>query len=262
MNLEKLTHEVVRITGEVGKFIRKESENFSKEDAEIKGKNDLVSYVDKTAEKMLVERLHDLLPEAGILAEEGTRKEAVIEWVIDPLDGTTNFIHGVPVYAISVGLVEQGKTLLGNVLEIMREESFFAWNEGGAYLNGAPIKVSQTRKISDSLISTGFPVQNFDKIDDYLKLVEKLIRNSHGIRRVGSAATDLAYVACGRYDAFFESSLKPWDVAGGAILIKEAGGTVTDYKGGDNYIYGKEILGGGAVHAELLSMVNEIWYPA
>lgn len=261
MNKESITKKAVEIAHEVGRFIREESEKFNPEDTEIKGTNDLVSYVDKTAEGMLVDRLQKLLPSAGILAEEGTRKEAEQEWIIDPLDGTTNFIHGVPTFAISIGLVENNKVISGIVYEVNRDEAFYAWSDGGAYLNGTRIYVSKTARIKDSLISTGFPVQNFDKIKDYLTLVEQLIRNSHGIRRVGSAATDLAYVACGRYDAFFEYNLNPWDVAGGALLIQEAGGTVTDYKGGNDFLFGREILGGGPIHTELLETVNKIWYP-
>lgn len=261
MNLEKITREVVNICLEVSEFIRKEAENFNLEDAEIKGTNDLVSYVDKTAENLLVEKLERILPEAGILAEEGTRKEASLQWIIDPLDGTTNFIHGVPTYAISIGLVEEDQRILSGVVhEINRDEAFYAWEKGGAYLNNQKLNISKTKKIKDSLISTGFPVQNFEKIENYLALVEQLIRNSHGIRRVGSAATDLAYVACGRYDAFFESNLNPWDVAGGAILINEAGGRVTDYQGGTDFLFGRQILAGGHVHQELLEMVKNVWY--
>jgi myo-inositol-1(or 4)-monophosphatase len=262
MNLEKITIGAVEVADEVAGFIRKEAQGFTLADAEIKGTNDLVSYVDKTSEKMLVERLKRVLPEAGILAEEGHEEDAELQWVIDPLDGTTNFVHGVPTYAISIGLADKGTVIAGVVYEVNHSEAFYAWREGGAFLNKKRIHVSETAELNDSLISTGFPVQNFSMIKEYLELVEHLIRNSHGLRRVGSAATDLAYVACGRYDAFFEYNLKPWDVAAGAILIQEAGGKVTDFKGENDYIYGKQILGAGGLYPELLRLIQERWYPA
>lgn len=261
MNLEKITNGAVKIASEVSRFIQKESEGFTLKDAEIKGTNDLVSYVDKTSELMLVDKLKKLLPGAGVLAEEGYEEHSDLKWIIDPLDGTTNFVHGVPTYAISIGLADHDEVIAGVVFEINHSEAFYAWKDGGAFLNKRPIKVSRTASLQDSLISTGFPVQNFSMIKEYLALVEHLIRNSHGLRRVGSAATDLAYVACGRYDAFFEYNLKPWDVAAGAVLIQEAGGTVTDFSGKDDYIYGKQILGAGGLYGELLRLIQERWYP-
>ncbi len=260
MNLEQLTKGAIKIAEEVGEFIRTEARNFNQNDAEIKGTNDLVSYVDKKSEEMLVDKLTKLLPGSGILAEEGTEIDADIRWVIDPLDGTTNFIHGVPTYAISIGLLEEDQITAGLVYEINHKEMFYAWQNGGSFLNQKPIKVSATTSLTDSLVSTGFPVQNFSMIDPYLKLVEKLIRNSHGLRRVGSAATDLAYVACGRYDAFFEYNLKPWDVAAGIILIKEAGGKVSDFRGQNDYLFGKQILGAGGLYPEILNLIGEMWF--
>jgi myo-inositol-1(or 4)-monophosphatase len=260
MNLEKLTKGAIKIAEEVGQFIRTEASNFDRKDAEIKGTNDMVSYVDKTSEEMLVDKLTKLLPGSGILAEEGTEIDADIRWVIDPLDGTTNFIHGVPTYAISIGLLQENEITSGLVYEINHNEMFYAWKDNGAFLNKKPISVSSTKTLADSLISTGFPVQNFSMIDPYLKLVEKLIRNSHGLRRVGSAATDLAYVACGRYDAFFEYNLNPWDVAAGIILIQEAGGQVSDFKGQNDYLFGRQILGAGGLYPEILSLIDEMWF--
>lgn len=259
MNTGDTVKEVVEIVRNVAQFIQKESEGFTLEDAEQKGKNDLVSYVDKTAEKMLVEKLVALLPKSGVLAEEGTHVKAPVMWIIDPLDGTTNFVHGVPTYAISVALKEDDEVILGVVYEINRGEAFYAWKDGGAYLNGQKIHVSTSDRVKDCLVATGFPVQNFDRIGSYLKLVENLIRNSHGLRRVGSAATDLAYVACGRYDAFFEYNLSPWDVAAGSLLVKEAGGTVTDYKGSEDFIFGRQILAAGGIHPYMLKTIQEYW---
>ncbi|MEM9324011.1 MAG: inositol monophosphatase family protein [Bacteroidota bacterium] len=260
-DLEKLTAEVAKLTRAVGQFIKTEAQAFDRGRVELKGKSDLVSYVDKGAEEQLVSGLRELLPEAGFLTEENTveQTKATYRWVIDPLDGTTNFVHGVPMFAVSVGLQQGEEVVVGVIYEVNRDEAFYAWQGGGAYLNGKPIRVSAASKISEGLFATGFPVYNFSKLKEYLEILNHLMEDSHGLRRLGSAATDMAYVACGRCEAFFEYNLHPWDVAAGAILVKEAGGTVTDFSGSGAFLEARELVAGGPVHTELLKVIQKYW---
>ncbi|MEI6555952.1 MAG: inositol monophosphatase family protein [Paludibacter sp.] len=232
------------IAREVGKFMADERKNFNDSMVESKGMHDLVSYVDKASEIKIIEQLGKLLPLSGFIAEEGTTSihGERFNWVIDPLDGTTNFVQGVPVYAVSIGLMDGEELVLGVVYEVGRDECFFAWKNGGAYLNGKSIQVSKRDKIHDALLATGFPYSDFSRMNEYMEFLKWTMTNARGVRRLGSAATDLAYVACGRFDAFWEYNLKPWDVAAGIIIIKEAGGTVTDYSGGNNFLFGSEIV--------------------
>ena len=242
VDLQKICLAACQIVKEVGTFIL--DQQAKKINIEIKGHNSLVSYVDQTAEKMLVSQLSPLIDGAVFLTEEETiaQEEGAWRWIIDPLDGTTNFLHNVPCYSISVALQHQNKTVLGIVYEINRAELFYAWKDGGAFLNKKTIRVKDTSLLSDTLIATGFPYYDYSKTAAYLKVLEKLMRQTRGVRRMGSAAVDLAYVAAGRFDAFFEYSLHPWDVAGGAFLVQEAGGWVADFKGTDHYLFGKEII--------------------
>lgn len=244
MELKQLTEKVCFISKEVGKFIKQESQKLNIKDIEVKSKNSLVTYVDKEAEKKLVDFLSKLIPNSGFIAEEGTsvKKGETYNWVIDPLDGTTNFIHGIPVYCVSIALLKNNELILGVIYEPNQKELFYAWKNGGAYLNGKSISVSSTENISDALLATGFPYYDYKKLAAYMDILTWLIYNTRGIRRIGSAAVDLAYVACGRFDGFYEYSLNPWDVAAGALIIMEAGGSVTDFKGEKNYLFGKEIL--------------------
>jgi myo-inositol-1(or 4)-monophosphatase len=227
-----------------GKFIANERAHFDLSKVENKGLHDLVSYVDKTSERQLVDSLQNLLPEAGFIVEEGTstKRGERFNWVIDPLDGTTNFISGVPVYAVSISLLEADELVLGVVYEIGHDECFYAWKGSKAYLNGEEIHVSNTATIPDALLATGFPYSNFEQLDNYLALLKWGMTEARGVRRLGSAATDLAYVACGRFDAFFEYDLKPWDVAAGAFIAQQAGGNVFDFSGGNQYVFGGEII--------------------
>ncbi len=243
MDLKNITENVVVIAREVGEFIRNERVNFNYDKVEIKGLNDLVSYVDKTAEEKIVEKLKPLVNQAGFIVEENTISEKKeFNWIVDPLDGTTNFVHGIPSYAISIALECKGEIICGVVYEVSRDECFWAYTNGGSFLNGIPIAVSKQKKLSESLIATGFPIFNFEKIKAYLICLEYLMRNTHGVRRIGAAAVDLCYVACGRVDAFFEYNLNPWDVAAGALIVREAGGTVCDFKLKNNWLFGKEII--------------------
>lgn len=257
--MQKLCLDVCTLTKKVGVFIKNERNKFSIDRIEIKGKNDFVSYVDKTSEKQLIEGLSVLLPEAGFIAEEGTstKKGETYNWIIDPLDGTTNFIHGIPCYAISIALMRNSKIVLGVVYEINLDECFYAWEGSKAYLNEKEICVSKTSKLADSLLATGFPYYDYGRQDEYMDLLKHFTKHTRGIRRLGSAATDLAYVACGRFDGFYEYSLQPWDVAAGVFIVQQAGGKVTDFKGGDDYIFGKEIVAGNSLcFTEFLNSVK------
>lgn len=262
IDLQKITLSTATLARVAGEFIREESKKFSVDQVELKGKSDLVSYVDKETEKKLVEGLKNILPEAGFITEENTisQDQKAYTWVIDPLDGTTNFVHGLPTYAVSVGLMAGDEVVAGVVYEVNRDECFYAWKGGGAFLNDEPIKVTPASTIDESLFATGFPVHNFEKLHDYLAILNELMKDAHGLRRVGSAATDMAYVACGRYEAFFEYNLNPWDVAAGVIIVQEAGGTITDFRGENDFLFGKEMVAAGPVHAELLKVIKKHWF--
>lgn len=242
------------IARETGEFIARERPSFDTSKIEFKGIHDLVSYVDREAEKRIVHHLTQLLPQAGLIGEEGTGNKTgeVYQWVIDPLDGTTNFIQGIPVYSVSIGLLHEGVPVLGVVYEVGQKECFYAWKGGGAWLNGVPIQVSRTADIQQALLATGFPYQNFDQLDGYLHFLKWSMQNSRGIRRIGSAAVDLAYVACGRFDAFWEYDLKPWDVAAGVVIVEEAGGVVKDFDGLNDFLFGGSIV---ATNAQLYSLI-------
>ena len=262
LDLQVLCFETVSLVKEAGVFIRKESKNFDISKIEYKGRsNDLVSYVDKETEKILVAGLRKILPSAGFIGEEGASEEGTdgLQWVIDPLDGTTNFLHGMPSYSISVALIQREQILVGVVYEINLDECFYAWKEGGAYLNGNKILVSPVHELSKSLIATGFPYSLRGKTDEYFDIIKHMVNNSHGLRRLGSAAVDLCYVACGRFEAYFEFNIHIWDIAAGILLVQEAGGKVTDYSGGNDFLHGKELLAAGPIHQEALEIIKKYW---
>lgn len=244
MNLENICQQVTELTKTVGEFILNERKNNSNLNIEVKGLHDFVTYVDKTSEQKLVEELTNILPEAGFIAEEGTstKKGKKYNWIIDPLDGTTNFIHGITPFAISIALMEDETIILGVVHELGLNECFYAWKNSPAFLNGVIVNVSDKKTVEDSLIATGFPYYDYERMNPFLKSLEYFMKNSHGVRRLGSAATDLVYVACGRFEAFYEYSLSPWDVAAGAFIVQQAGGKVSDFSGENNYVFGKEII--------------------
>ena len=262
MNLEKITSEVSFLARFTGEFVRNAAANFSTESIEYKGLNDMVSYVDKETEMRLVAGLRKILPEAEFIAEEGTVEQAhnqELAWIIDPVDGTTNYMHGVPVFAISIALMHNKKIVSGVVYEINRDECFAGWLGGGAYLNEKPIKVSSAEFLKDSLIATGFPYYDFDLMDNYISILKELMQKSHGLRRFGAAAVDLAYTACGRFEGFFEYNLKPWDVAAGTLIVQEAGGKVADFKGGDDFVFGRELIAGCGMFLELEALIQKHW---
>ena len=258
-DLKILCSEIEKAASEAAEFILNESKVFSINATESKGLNNFVSYVDKTSEKMLVERLGIIIPEAGFIAEEGTstKRGEKYNWVIDPLDGTTNFLHGVHPYAISIGLMEDDEVIAGVVMEIGADETFTAWKDGGAWLNGERIHVSDTPGLSGSLIATGFPYNLFDRLDPYMDLLKYLVKYSHGVRRLGSASVDLAYVACGRFECFFEYDLKLWDIAAGMIIVREAGGRFSDFSGNMKGLTGDETLAANnLVFPEILGIIG------
>ncbi|MEI7597257.1 MAG: inositol monophosphatase family protein [Bacteroidota bacterium] len=244
MNLTIITKKVLQLVDEVSNFITEELKNFDTKKIEVKGINDFVSYVDKTAEKMIVKGLIKIIPESGFIAEENTSTKIgkTYNWIVDPLDGTTNFIHGVPCFCISIALKRDDTIIIGVVKEINKNESFYSYEGAPAYLNGDIINVTKTINLKDSLLATGFPYYDFEKLDEYMELFKHFMKSTHGVRRLGSAAADLAYVACGRFDAFYEYSLKPWDVAAGAFIVQQAGGKISDFKGGDNWLFGQEMV--------------------
>ena len=247
---------VIATAKKAGNFIRTERKTFSSDKIEIKGLNDLVSYVDKKSEEIIVTDLQQVLPQAGFIVEENTRSEKkAYNWIVDPLDGTTNFIHGITCYAVSIALEHKGEIILGVVYEVSRDECFYAIKGGGAFLNEKPIKVTANATLQDCLIATGFPIYNFERIGPYLKTLEHFMRNTHGVRRIGAAAADLCYLACGRVDAFFEYNLNSWDLAAGALIVTEAGGKLSDFNYGTNWLFGKELIAANAKVFESFSTV-------
>jgi myo-inositol-1(or 4)-monophosphatase len=261
MQATSLIQGMIATAKEAGAFIKKERENFDYTNVEIKGLNDLVSYVDKTSEKIIVDRLKLLKPEAGFIVEENTETEKhAYNWIVDPLDGTTNFVHGIPCYAVSIALEYKHDIIAGVVYEVSRNECFYAEKGGGSFLNGKDIHVSSRPTLSESLIATGFPIYNFNRLDSYLSALTYFMKHTHGVRRIGAAAADLCYLACGRVDAFFEYNLNAWDVAAGALIVTEAGGTVCDFKGANNWLFGKEIsCTNSALEAEFNKVVMEFF---
>ncbi len=260
ISLESICEKTCAIAREAGSFIARERKGFDVSMIEFKGLHDLVSYVDKQAEQMIVAALQELIPGAGFIAEEGTAVSAgeAYQWIIDPLDGTTNFIQGIPVFSVSIALMHEKELLVGVVYEVGQQECFYAWKGGGAYMNGSPIKVSSSTDLHHCLLATGFPYSDFEQLDEYVEFLKWTMRNARGVRRIGSAAVDLAYTACGRFAAFWEYDLKPWDVAAGALLVMEAGGNVTDFFGGNNYLFGRTLIASnGKIDQQLLDKMNE-----
>jgi myo-inositol-1(or 4)-monophosphatase len=260
MELIKITNQVTEVAKQAGDFIRQERKTFDPDKIEYKGLNDLVSYVDKNAEKIIVEGLRKILPEAGFITEEKTTTTLGerYNWIIDPLDGTTNFIHGLPTFSVSIALKEYDELVLGVVYEINQDECFYACKDNPAYLNGKEIRVSKNKTVADSLLATGFPYYDFTKQATYIELFTELMRSCHGLRRIGSAAVDLAYTACGRFDAFYEYNLNAWDIAGGIVIVKQAGGDIVNFKGGAEVLETRELLATNAqITTELLSTIQK-----
>ena len=260
MKLQEILKSTEEIARETGSYIREQRSSLRGEDIRSKGIHDYVTRVDKESEQRLVRRLSALLRGSGFLTEEKTtdQVEAAYTWIIDPLDGTTNFIHGSPPYAVSIALQYRGQTVLGVVYEITMDELFSASEEEPARLNGEEIRVSRASSLQEVLLATGFPFINFDRLDPYMNALKRFMAETQGVRRLGSAATDLAWVACGRYDAFYEYNLNPWDVAAGAYLVEKAGGVASDFRGGKDYLFGKEMVAAAPdVYRDIAAIIRE-----
>ena len=260
MQYSHLTNKVAEISKQAGAFIREQRRIFDPSKIEYKGLNDLVSYVDKTAEQMIVAGLHEILPDAGFITEEKTINKTGerFNWIIDPLDGTTNFIHGLPTFSVSIALKEYDELVAGVVYEVNLDECFYAWKGGPAYLNGNEIRVSNNQTVANSLLATGFPYYDFGKQDAYIALFADLMKNCHGLRRLGSAAVDLVYTACGRFDAFYEYNLNSWDVAAGIVIVRQAGGEVVTFNGGSDVLESREVVAtNGKITAELIQYIQK-----
>ncbi|MCP4123363.1 MAG: inositol monophosphatase [Bacteroidetes bacterium] len=247
------------LVSQVAAFIKTEAAKSKVGHISLKGLNNLVTDTDKESERRLVAGLREIIPGSVFITEEDTTvdSEGEYQWIIDPIDGTTNFVHNIPAFSISIALRKYEKIIMGIVHEINRNEQFYATVEVGAFLNGQPISVTKTSELVNTVLATGFPYDDFDREDAYWEALKEFTHKTRGIRRFGSAAVDLCYVACGRFDGFFEYSLSPWDVAGGAFIVEMAGGKVTDFEGGNNWLFGREIVAGnGLIHAPCLETIR------
>ena len=257
---QDIVHQILPSIKKTAEFISKEFISFDPANIEIKGHNDLVSYVDKTAEEMLMESCIKIIPNSGFINEEtGVHApDSEFVWIIDPLDGTTNFMQKIPVFAISIALQHHGKTVLGIVHEINRYETFTAIKGKGAFLNEKPIHVTNEKKLSNVVVATGFPYSNFYNLDLYMVMFREFLYTTRGLRRLGSAAVDLAFTASGRFGGFFEANLKPWDIAAGILIVEEAGGIVTDFFGSTDCTFGNSILASTPfIHEQMMKIIQK-----
>jgi myo-inositol-1(or 4)-monophosphatase len=249
----------IKAARRAGQIINRASLDIGQLKISSKRQNDFVTEVDKAAEAAIIETLRETYPSHSILAEEtgrSGRQDSEYQWIIDPLDGTTNFIHGFPQYAVSIALSHKGVLTQAVVYDPTRNELFTATKGAGAYLNDKRIRVTKCDKLEEALIGTGFPYRMFDHVDAYLEIFKEITRRAAGVRRPGAASLDLAYVACGRLDGFWEFGLSPWDMAAGALVITEAGGLVGDLSGEPNYLATGNIVGGTPkVFSQILQVV-------
>jgi myo-inositol-1(or 4)-monophosphatase len=248
----------VRAARNAGRILLRYLEHVDKLDVRTKGRNDFVSEVDRNAEDAIIQVLRASYPDHAVLAEEsGARGRSDFEWVIDPLDGTTNYLHGFPQFAVSIALRHRGRLECGVVYDPLREEMFTAARGGGAQLNDRRVRVGGRQSLDGALIGTGFPFREQRHLDAYLGMFKSVIEATAGVRRPGSAALDLAYVACGRTDGFWEVGLAEWDFAAGALLVTEAGGTVSDLAGGARHFEtGNVVAGNLKVHRAMLQVLR------
>jgi len=245
-----------------GDCILKNIGKISQNEIDMKQASDFVTRVDKESESLILSIIGKKYPDHHFLAEETVHDadSGQYRWIIDPLDGTTNFIHSYPAFSISIALQHQGEIILGLVYDPLRDEIFSSEKGKGSYLNGNPIRISFNTEMKNSLIATGFPFRQKSVLDAYLSLFKKIFYKVSDIRRAGSAAIDFANLACGRCDGFFEIGLGPWDIAAGSLLITEAGGVVTDFGGGTDYLStGNVVAGVPEIHRELLKDVQSIF---
>jgi myo-inositol-1(or 4)-monophosphatase len=266
--MHPMLNTAIKAARRAGTVINRASLDIGQVKVSVKQQNDFVTEVDRAAETVIIETLREVYPSHAILAEESgdsTQGAQNIEyqWIIDPLDGTTNFIHSFPQYAVSIALAHKGVLTQAVIFDPNRNELFTASKGGGAFLNDKRIRVSNRVKIEESLLGTGFPYRMFDHIDTYLAIFKEMTRRSAGVRRPGAASLDLAYVAAGRLDGFWEFGLSPWDMAAGALLIQEAGGLVSDLAGESSYMAtGNIIAGTPKVFNQLLQTIQPLRTPA
>ncbi|MBS1127100.1 MAG: inositol-monophosphatase [Nitrospirae bacterium] len=249
-----------RISGDI---ILKNLGRLSTSDIQSKQAFDFVTKVDRWSEAVIMKTIREKFPHHLFLSEETLQQKGNgdYRWIIDPLDGTTNFIHGFPVFSVSVALEYKKEIILGVVFDPLRDELFHATKCSGTFLNNTKVRVSDTKTLENSLIATGFPFRKKEMIDDYLNAFKHIFERVSDIRRAGSAAIDLAYIAAGRVEGFFELNLSPWDIAAGGLLITEAGGSITDFEGGEQYLLTGNIVAGNIkIHAEILQIIKQVFH--
>jgi myo-inositol-1(or 4)-monophosphatase len=257
-NLQKVLHYVIDLSREVGDYIYNKKSTKRKV-ISYKGEVDLVTQFDRRSQTMIIQSLKKRFPTFGILSEENINHNtgSLNKWIIDPLDGTTNFAHNLPIWAISIALEVNGDIVLGVVYDPTRREMFSAIKDCGAFLNNKIIRVSKIKKLNQSLLITGFPYDIRQSKDNNLNHFNNFAVRAQAVRRLGSAALDLCYTACGRFDGYWELKLSPWDQAAGSLILKEAGGKVTDFKGNDFSIYGDEVLGTNSlIHRQMMQILE------
>ncbi len=259
--LHPMLNVAVKAARAAGALINRASMDLDLLKVNTKAPNDFVTEVDQAAENVIIETLLAAYPGHGILAEESGRargaKDSEYLWIIDPLDGTTNFIHGLPVYAVSIALAHRGQVQQAVVYDPTRNDLFYASKGRGAFRNDKRLRVSKRLKLADSLIGTGFPFRKGDNFKRYMQMFEDVMQHCAGLRRPGAAALDLCYVAAGYYDGFFETGLSPWDIAAGSLLITEAGGLVGNFTGEADYLYQREVVAGNPkIYAQLVGRLT------
>lgn len=261
--MHPLLNIAVRAAREAGKVMMRSWSHLDRVSIEQKGRNDFVTEVDRTAEAAVIQTIHRVYPEHSILAEEsgitaGRKGGTEVEWIIDPIDGTTNYIHQFPQFCVSIGIRERGQLEHGVVYNPFSQELYTASRGRGAQLDGRKIRVSNKAKLDGALIATGFPFKSHQDFDAYLPMFAAVVKQTRDVRRAGSAALDLAFVAAGRLDGFFEFGLQVWDIAAGTLLVREAGGIVADYDGGDPLTTGNCVAGAPKVQAMLLKTLKDV----
>ena len=262
--MHPMLNTAIKAARAAGKVISQGSQNLDRLTVTSKRENDFVSEIDLKAEKAIITILLDAYPSHAILAEEsGAAGESEYQWVIDPLDGTTNFLHGFPQYAVSIALLHKGQLSQAVIYDPVRNDLYTASRGRGAFLNDRRIRVGKRDKLQDALIGTGFPYRDFTHLEAYTGMFRDLVRKSSGLRRPGSAALDLAWLAAGRTDGFFEIGLNPWDIAAGCLLVIEAGGLVSDFAGEENYLdSGNVVAGSPKIFVQLLQTIQPHVAPA
>ena len=259
LEYQKIMDQITPLGEKVGEYMRNEIDKVLRSQIEEKELNSLVSYVDKTSEEMIVEKLSQILPEAGFITEEKTVNQEIrdIMWIIDPLDGTTNYLFGIPHYSTSIALQVNGEIVLGMVRDNAKQECFTAIKGQGAYLDGRQLNISPGLKMADSIFVTGFPYSNEYDPEVYLKIIQHWLKHSRGLRRLGSAALDLSYVAAGRVSCYYEGFLNIWDIAAGALIASEAGAIVSDFKGEQNHLDSCKIVASNpSIYPEVMEVLK------